>query len=60
MVFDIWMAGSIFFGLGSAAFGLAKGVHDKKVSEQKQMEAIDKAVNNHFERQNQMPSKEND
>lgn len=46
--FDGWTIGAIVMGLGSAIFGLCKGFHDKKVSEQRQSEQIIKAVEDHF------------
>lgn len=46
--FDGWALGAIAMGLGSAVFGLCKGFHDKKVTEQRQSEEITKAVENYF------------
>lgn len=44
MKIDGWGTAGAILGIGTAIFGIAKGFHDKKVSEQKQADEISKAV----------------
>ena len=60
MKIDGWGIGGAILGIGTAIFGIAKGFHDKKVSDQRQSEEISKAVSKYMTENNPALAEKNE